>query len=280
MNEGVDKSVATDLVALDRDHPGFRDPVYRERRNLIARLAIEHRPGDPLPIVEYSPEENEVWRISLETLVPLHAERACRAFLERWPLLGFTPTRIPQLAEMDRLLRDLSGIGLRPVAGLVSPRTFLSELADGRFLSTQYVRHHSTPLYTPEPDVIHELVGHAAALAHPAFAGINRLFGEAAKVASEAEMEALTYAYWWTVEFGVVREDGELKALGAGLLSSFGELGRFRTEAELVPFSVERAGATPYDPTDYQPQLFVAESTEAMLGELERWLRGIVARAG
>jgi phenylalanine-4-hydroxylase len=161
---------------------------------------------------------------------------------------------------------------LQPVAGLVTPRVFMEYLADGLFLSTQYMRHHSRPLYTPEPDVIHELVGHAGLLTDPRYAEVNRMFGRATKRADEARVEQLIRAYWFGLEFGVVREGNRNKAIGAGLLSSIGEIRRVDTDAPLRPFSIDEVVRTPFDTTHYQSVLFVADSSDALLSELERWL--------
>jgi phenylalanine-4-hydroxylase len=269
---------AGDLVELDRDHPGFRDPSYRARRNAIARLALEHRAGSPLPEVLYTDEEHGVFRVVLENLAPLHEELACAAYREAFPRVGFLPDRIPGFADVTRVLDARTGFRLAPVAGLVTPRVFMERLADGVFLATQYMRHPSAPLYTPEPDVVHELVGHAPLLADPAFSRIHRLFGAATRAVDAATVEALIRIYWFTMEFGVARERDALRVCGAGLLSSFGELGGFRDRAELRPFDLDAIAATPFDPTDYQRVLFVAESTEAMLGELERFLGDVAGR--
>ncbi|MFZ5471661.1 MAG: phenylalanine 4-monooxygenase [Myxococcota bacterium] len=264
-----------DLVQLDKDHPGFRDGAYRRRRNDIARIALAHRLGASPPSIVYTPEEHEVWRIALEKLAPLHARYACEAFTSFWPKLGFSPERVPQFAQVNASLASLSGFRLSPVAGLVTPSAFMSHLAQDTFLATQYMRHHSAPLYTPEPDVIHELVGHAALLAHPAFAATNRRFGLATLAANEATVEALIRVYWYALEFGVVKGRRGLEVVGAGLLSSFGELGRFEKEAELRPFDLTEVARTPFDPTDYQRVLFVAEGAEALLSTLDAWLEEI-----
>lgn len=269
---------AGDLVELDRDHPGFRDPIYRARRNAIAQLALEHRTGAPAPEVIYTDEEHGVFRVVLESLEPLHEALACAAYRDAFPRVGFRPDRIPVFADVTRVLEARTGFRLAPVAGLVTPRVFMERLADGVFLATQYMRHASAPLYTPEPDVVHELVGHAPLLADPGFARIHRLFGEATRAADAATVEALIRIYWFTMEFGVVREGDALRVCGAGLLSSFGELGGFRDRAELRPFDLGAISATPFDPTDYQRVLFVAGSTEAMLGELERFLGDVASR--
>ncbi len=262
---------APELVQLDGNHPGFRDPGYRQRRNAIAQLALDYREG-PVPDVGYTDEEQEVWRHVWAHLDPLHSRRACREVREAQALVPLDRRRIPQLSEVNRALAPLTGIRLVPVAGLVSPRQFMLRLGEGAFLATQYMRHHSRPLYTPEPDVIHELVGHAATLGHPRFAALNRRFGALAERAGEHEILGLIRVYWYTLEFGLVREAGELKAYGAGLLSSYGELETFDQRAELRPLDLDLVAATPFDPSDYQRWLYVADSFDAMETALEDWL--------
>jgi phenylalanine-4-hydroxylase len=266
-----------ELVELDRDHPGFRDAAYRARRNAIAHIAQTHQVGERLRDVEYTAEEVGVWRTALEHLAPLHQAHAAAAFHARWPDLGFHPGAVPQFTQVNAVLSAATGFQLVPVAGLVTPAMFMSRLADGQFLATQYMRHHSRPLYTPEPDVIHELVGHAALLADPTFARLNRRFGEATRQASPAQIDALIRVYWYALEFGVAqRAGGGLEVIGAGLLSSFGELGKLATHARLLPFDIDRIAATPFDPTDYQATLFVAPSTAALIATVEGWLNSLI----
>jgi len=149
---------------------------------------------------------------------------------------------------------------------------FLESLANGVFLCTQYIRHHSTPLYTPEPDVVHEIIGHAVTLASKRLAELNRLFGEAVKRTKvRQDLERLSRVYWFTIEFGVLREDGEVKAYGTGLLSSAGELDEMRS-AKLRPFDLEAAASEEYDPTHFQPVLFCADSFAAMYETLREFL--------
>lgn len=262
-----------ELVPLDPDHPGFKDEAYRARRNEITRLALTYRDGDPIPRVEYTDVENAVWRTVTKRLAPLHEERACAAFSESALSLGLDRVRVPQLADVSEVLMRGPGFRMIPVAGLISGRAFLGAMGKGVFLSTQYVRHHSVPLYTPEPDVVHELIGHAAGLFHPGIAGLSRLFGEAAMRADGAAMKRLELVYWHTLEFGLVEEDGRLKTCGAGLLSSFGELASFEEHAEMRPLDLEEAARTPYDPTRYQKVLFVSPSFDAMVSGLSAWLR-------
>jgi phenylalanine-4-hydroxylase len=262
---------ADQLVALDPDHPGFRDPVYRARRNAIAKLALDHREGTPPPFVAYTEQEHEVWRKVWDHLAPLHARRAVREWRAAADRLQLDRTWVPQLAEVNDLTRH-PGIEMLPVAGLISAEGFLTALGRGVFRSTQYMRHHSMPLYTPEPDVIHELVGHATSFLSPEIVQLSRAFGQVALGADPEMMQQLERLYWYTLEFGVALEDGELKAYGAGLLSSYGELGELGAGAQLLPFDPEVMAQTPYDPTAYQGQLFIAPSFSVMVRQLEAWL--------
>jgi phenylalanine-4-hydroxylase len=267
-----------ELVRLDPDHPGFRDPIYRARRNQIARLALEYRPGEPPPEVEYTNAEHDVWRTVWEHLAPLHGTNAVSEWRQGAAELDLDQKFIPQLGEVNDELKASPGIEMLPVAGLISARGFLCSLGRGVFLSTQYIRHHSMPLYTPEPDVVHELVGHATSFFRPEIVRLTRLFGEAALRADEETLRELERVYWYTLEFGVAREGNDVKAYGAGLLSSFGELGRFASQAELRPFDITEIARTSYDPTSYQKTLFVAPSFSEMEKRVGGWLEELVER--
>ena len=268
-----------ELVPLDPDHPGFRDPVYRRRRNEIARLALDYRAGDPPPVVDYTDQEHAVWRTVWQHLAPLHASNAVSEWRDGAAELDLDQRAIPQLAQVNEELTRSPGIEMLPVAGLISARGFLCSLGRGVFLSTQYIRHHSMPLYTPEPDVVHELVGHATSFFRPEIVRLTRLFGEAALDADEATLRELERVYWYTLEFGVAREGSDVKAYGAGLLSSFGELGAFESQAKLEPFDLPVIARTAYDPTSYQKVLFVAPSFAEMEKRVGGWLEEVIARA-
>jgi len=260
------------IVQLDPDHPGFRDLKYRQRRNQIAEIAMNYHPRDPIPDAPYTDEEHQVWLTIWRALQPAHRQHACAEYLECLKKLDLPPRRIPQLREVNEKVLAISGFRLEPVAGLVQPRVFLENLADGVFLCTQYIRHHSTPLYTPEPDVVHEIVGHGVTLASGRLAELNRLFGKAVRRTTSADaLEMLSRVYWFTIEFGVLREDGAVKAYGTGLLSSAGELAKMH-EADLRPLDVDAAARVNYDPTHFQPVLFCADSFEGMYQTLRGYL--------
>ena len=252
-------------VHLGDNHPGAVDPEYRARRNALAALAMAWQRGTPPPTADYTDNEHEVWRIVCAELHGLHERLACAAYLEGKQRLRLPEDRIPQLTEVNELLGPLTGFQYVPAAGLVELREFYGSLADGIFHSTQYVRHHSVPLYTPEPDVLHEVVGHGNCLAHDRFAALYRVAGQAARRVETMEaLEFVSKVFWFSLEFGVVRESGEIRCYGAGLLSSYGEIQQV-AQADLRPLDISRMGVQTYDITHYQPILFCAEG----FGEIE-----------
>jgi phenylalanine-4-hydroxylase len=252
---------------LPADHPGVSDSDYRARRASIAEVGRRYRPGQPIPDVTYTPDEDAVWRTVSTELALEHRDLACAEY--RWGAarLDLPRDRVPQLREVDDRVRSLTGFGIQPVPGLVPTRDFYGALAARRFLSTQYVRHHSVPFYTPEPDIIHEIIGHANMLASPVFADLYERAGRASRRADDDALEFFSRVFWFSLEFGVLWEDGQLRAYGAGLLSSYGELQAFR-QAEIRPLDIEAMGTLAYDITHYQPVLFAAGSFDEMVAVL------------
>ena len=222
----------------------------------------------------YTPEEDEVWRVVSSQLALKHEAYACRAYRAGAAAVTLPANRVPQLREVDARVRELTRFRIEPVPGLVPTREFYGSLAERVFRSTQYVRHHSVPFYTPEPDIVHEIIGHANMLGSPAFADLYELAGHASRRAeSDAALDFFSKVFWFTLEFGVVWEDGELRAYGAGLLSSYGEIEEFR-RAEIRPWDLAQMGTLDYDITRYQPVLFAAESFERMADDLAAFFTG------
>ena len=256
-------------VHLHDGHPGANDPDYRRRRNEIAAAALAWRPGHRAPRIEYLAEEQEVWRTVCRELAPLHERHAVREYVEALAVLDLPADRVPGLDEVSQRLVTRSGWSYVPAAGLVDLRTFYAALGDRIFHSTQYVRHSAMPLYTPEPDIIHEVIGHGHLLATPTFGELHRRAGAAAvRLRDEEALRFLSRVFWFSLEFGVVIEEGELRAYGAGILSSSGEIAQFR-DMELRPLNLREMGTADYDITKYQPVLYRAESIaqiEAVVG--------------
>ena len=269
----------TQKVQLGSGHPGFADRVYRQRRDSLATLASAWSPGDPAPTADYTPDEHEVWRVVSEALSEKHERLACEQFRNGKSRLGLPLDRVPQLEEVSDLLEPLTGFRYQPAAGLVALRDFYGSLADQRFWSTQYVRHHSNPLYTPEPDVLHEVVGHGNTLADDRYAALYRSAGAAARrLESDEALQFVSKVFWFTLEFGVATEDGVLRTYGAGLLSSFGEINNFR-HAELRPFDTAAMGEfSDYEISTFQDVLFGAASFDDAESRLLRFFDELSTR--
>lgn len=252
-------------VHLGQNHPGFNDPDYRARRNAIAARAVAWRPGEPLPRIDYTEGETAIWRQVSDELADKHRRRAHPEYLAAKEHLGLPADRIPQLDEVSARLTELTGFSYVAAPGLVELREFYSSLGDRVFHSTQYVRHPSEPLYTPEPDVIHEVLGHGNQLASPRFAALTQAAGAAVMRAERDEtVQVIADIFWFTMEFGVMYDGPELKVYGAGILSSYGEMDEF-SHMEIRPLDLVQMATLNYDITSYQPILFAAES----VGQLE-----------
>lgn len=271
----IEELLTEEITQLAIDHPGAHDADYRARRDFIARLARDYRDNARrgstiIPVINYTDEETDVWRYVSGQLDAAHARRACSFYLQAKHKLGITGDEIPQLIDLDRKLRQFTGFRLAPIEGLVETRAFLSKLEQRIMLCTQYVRHHSRPDYTPEPDIIHEAIGHIPTFTNEDFADFSQFIGRGARLATDEQLEQLGRLYWFTVEFGLIEEGDEVKAFGAGLLSSFSELEHaFSENVERRPFNLEEVIATPYDYSDMQPILFVIPSY-AVLKEATR----------
>ena len=277
----MNSQTASDITLLDLDHPGAKDPEYRARRDAIATMTQNSRlTGAEPPVIDYTPLENHTWALVNANLRPLHKDLASSLYLNARDQLDIPQSHIPQLKTLSTALREFEGFSVGAVEGLVDGRTFLGSFGEGKILCTQYIRHHSKPEYTPEPDIVHEVLGHVPMFVDPDFVHFSKLIGAATLKATSEELVLIDRLYWFTIEFGLIREGADTKVYGAGLLSSFGEIKHcLTTSVEHRPFSLEEVLNTPYDFSQMQDKLFVIHSFKDLLAIAEPFLNGIIHKS-
>jgi phenylalanine-4-hydroxylase len=275
----VEPPDVTELV-LDPGHPGENDAAYIQRRKELFALCRKHR-LEKLgpPFVEYTAEETRIWREVAPKLHELHDKYACSIYLRAKDDLAITETEIPQLRTISARLGRETNMHLVPAEGALPYRTFYEYIANRGFPVTQFIRHGSHPEFTPEPDMIHDCLGHVPPLMNQDYAELLTLIGKAAASTPHGDQVlALKRFSWFSIEFGLIEEQGETKVFGAGILSSTGEIPHslFSKGATRRPFVTETVINTDYDPSQMQKDFFIAPS----LPFLRRELEGLVRRFG
>ena len=275
-NVMVEPPDVTELV-LDPGHPGEHDAGYVARRKELFALCRKHRLErlGP-PFVTYTAEETRIWREVSPKLDELHRKHACGLYLKGKDDLAINQTEIPQLRTISERLERETRMHLVPAEGALPYRTFYEYIADRGFPVTQFIRHGSHPEFTPEPDMIHDCLGHVPPLMNQDYAELLTLIGKAAATTRKGEQVlALKRFSWFSIEFGLIEEHGETKVFGAGILSSTGEIPHslFSKDATRRPFVTDTVIATDYDPSYMQKDFFVAPSLPFLSRELEALVR-------
>jgi len=219
----------------------------------------------------FTEDDHAVWDLLFARQVELLGTRVVTAFLDGIDLLRLSHPGVPELAELNAILEPRTGWRTVAVTGLVPDEIFFAMLATRVFPVGNFIRKREELDYLEEPDCFHDLFGHIPMLAHHDYAEMTRHIGELGSAAIAAgEGDRASRIYWHSVEFGLAREAGELKILGAGLASSFGEA-HFSLESDVVerlPFSVERAVHTPYKNDVFQPRYLVSDSLESTIADV------------
>ena len=199
---------------------------------------------------DFTAEDHRVWDILFERQVAALGERVVKPFRDGLDLLRLSHPGVPDLAELNARLEPRTGWRTVAVPGLVPDAIFFAMLADRVFPIGNFIRSFAQLDYLDEPDLFHDIFGHVPMLSDPAMAGLMEHVGKLGVAAiAQGHGEIVARIYWYSVEFGLSKEDGEVKIFGAGLASSFGEFG-IALDGETVErrrFSVEAAASTPYE---------------------------------
>lgn len=214
----------------------------------------------------YTPEDHAVWGILYERRMKTLRQTGSRLFLEGAQWIGLRPDRVPDLADVNARLAARTGWAAVPVTGFLPAREFFGCLAQRRFPTTITVRPRSQLDYLPEPDIFHDVFGHVPLHAHPVFADFLQRFGRAASAAAnDAQVEAMARLFWFTVEFGLIREGAETKVYGSGLISSHGDAANaLGPDCERRPFVLDAVLAQPFEIDHFQQVLFTIDSFEQL----------------
>ncbi len=242
---------------------------------------IPHKLTAPLPVgaecvyPAYTPDEQDVWRTLYARQAGLLPGRAADEFLTGLAALQLDRERIPSLAAVSRRLQAATGWQIARTPGLLDAHDFFGYLARRIFPCTDYIRGRGELDYTPAPDCFHDIFGHTPMIMHPRFADFYQKIGQAALACTDpAVEEGLTRIYWFTVEFGLVKNPGGLRIYGNGIISSSGEtLHSLTGKVEKRPFVPEKTAAQAYDIWHYQDVLWTVDSFDQLEAEFVRWAR-------
>jgi phenylalanine-4-hydroxylase len=267
-----------DVAELDLEpgHPGLGDAAYVQRRKELFELCRRHRLENlGPPLVDYTAEETRIWREVSPKLDELHQQYASRIYLQAKRALGISQTEIPQLRHLSARLECETRMHLVPAEGPLPYRTFYSYIGDRGFPVTQFIRHGSHPEFTPEPDMIHDCLGHVPSLMNHDYAELLTLIGKAASTTPHGkQVLALKRFSWFSIEFGLIEEEGQTKIFGAGILSSTGEIPFSLSSAvKHRPFVTDEVIETDYDPSRMQDLLFIIPSFAFLRREIEQLVR-------
>lgn len=230
------------------------------------------------PFKIFTPAEDEVWAMLYAKQLPAVQKHASRLWLEGLEKLDFSPYRIPDFAALNERFQELVDWKLVSTDVIFSDgQTWFEHLARREFLITEYIREPKDLDYTPLPDIWHDSFGHLPLMANRRYADYIERFAHHALRFNKDERKSLGSLWWYTIEFGFIMEEGEMKALGAGLMSSPGELAHaLSDDVERVPYSLEAFESLAPSPHAMHKKLFILDD----LDQLEQSVEGWVAKYG
>ena len=272
-------SDAVDTTTPEEERSAFETAQEEEEdvdpRTIPEKLEEPPPIGDEIEYPDYPEEDHETWQILVERQMEQLPGRACEAYMRGQEVLQLEADRIPDLANLSRRLNEETGWEVANVPGLIHEKDFFSLLSQRKFPSTNYVRGRGELDYTPAPDCFHDIFGHMPMLTQPDFADFYQLYGQAAQNAEGADRPRLERFHWFTVEFGLIQEQGEKRIFGAGIVSSNEEVTHARSdEVTLHPFDPEHiVEKDDYEVYNLQEELFVLDSFEQLVEGFRDWTK-------
>lgn len=210
----------------------------------------------------YTQQQHAVWAELVQRVYPELERHAAREYLEGFEIIGLQQDCLPHLGSVSARLEPRTGWNSTPVSGFLPAPAFFEMLATRRFPTTTWIRSKDSLEYTPEPDIFHDVFGHVPMHAHAVFADFLEHYGRVcAAIADEQVLEKLGRLFWYTVEFGVIRQSGDIKVYGSGLISSHGECGNVMSgHCAIHNFSLDEVLRTPVKVDEQHKLLFAVES--------------------
>jgi phenylalanine-4-hydroxylase len=231
---------------------------------------------------DYTAEQHDLWADLVGRVLPVLEEHAAQEYLDGFDIIGLSADHLPNLASISARLAPRTGWSSTPVSGFLPAPAFFEMLAMRCFPTTTWLRSRESIEYTPEPDIFHDVFGHVPMHAHQVFADFLEHYGRVcASISDAGVLEKLGRLFWYTVEFGVIRQANEIKVYGSGLISSHGEcLNVIEGHCAIHDFSLDEVLKTPVKVDELHKLLFAVSSFdeiyEAMHEAERRTLRGIL----
>jgi phenylalanine-4-hydroxylase len=228
----------------------------------------------------YTAEQHAVWAELVRRALPELRKHAAREYLDGFEIIGLKEDCLPHLSSISARLEPRTGWNSTPVSGFLPAPAFFEMLAARRFPTTTWLRSRESLEYTPEPDIFHDVFGHVPMHSHPVFADFLQRYGRVcASISDAGVLEKLGRLFWYTVEFGVIRQRNEIKVYGSGLISSHGECANvIGGHCAIHDFSLDEVLQTPVKVDEFQKVLFAISSIdqiyEAMYEAEQRVERG------
>ena len=212
----------------------------------------------------YTDEQHAIWAELVERVYPELEKHAAHEYLEGFEIVGLQRDRLPRLASINARLEPRTGWNSMPVSGFLPAPAFFEMLAARRFPTTTWLRNRESLEYTPEPDIFHDVVGHVPMHTHVVFADFLERYGRVcAAISDELVLEKLGRLFWYTVEFGIIRQRGSIKVYGSGLISSHGECANVISgNCAIRDFALDKVLETPVKVDEMHKLLFAVGSFE------------------